>query len=170
MSRAALNPRTLTSSATDVAHQLICPTGKSPEILSSPPVKNNSLRHLVDTALLIPPSRLTRGAYRDRHGRGCGMRWTLLVRATNAPISGRRSRVGLRSRARFAVIEIQKARYFQSLVAYRRKSEEPSFLGRALDRLCDHAFPGFRLFRRPLCGVRSWKGDPASHSEHVLLR
>src|SRR5580692_3184946 len=96
------------------------------------------------------------------------MRWTRRHQLTSDVGRGRRSRVGLRSRARFAVIEIQKARYFQSLVAYRRKSEEPSFLGWALDRLCDHAFPGFRLFRRPLCGVRSWKGDPASHSEHVL--
>ena len=50
--------------------KLICPTGKSPEILSSPFRKNNSFRDLLDTALLIPPSRLTRGAYRDRHGRG----------------------------------------------------------------------------------------------------
>src|SRR3984957_13345403 len=77
---------------------VICPTGKSVGIVSSPLAKNNSLRHLVDTALLIPPSRLTRGAYRDRHGRGRGMRWTLLVLKTNAPISGRRSRVVLMPR------------------------------------------------------------------------
>ena len=34
--------------------------------------KNISLRDLVDTALLIPPSRLERGAFRDRHERGAG--------------------------------------------------------------------------------------------------
>jgi hypothetical protein len=46
--------------------RLICPTGKSSEIVSSPFRKNNSLRDLLDTALLIPPSRLAeRGVSRS---------------------------------------------------------------------------------------------------------
>jgi hypothetical protein len=54
------------------AAQLICPTGCLANLLSSPLCKNISLHRLVDTALLIPPSHPTRGAYRDRHGRGAG--------------------------------------------------------------------------------------------------
>ena len=48
---------------------LICPTGGLLTGVSSPLCKNILLRHLVETDLLIPPSRPTRGAYRDRHGR-----------------------------------------------------------------------------------------------------
>jgi hypothetical protein len=48
---------------------LICPTGGLLTGVSSPLCKNILLRHLVETDLLIPPSRRTRGAYRDRHGR-----------------------------------------------------------------------------------------------------
>jgi hypothetical protein len=66
--------------------------------VSIPLRKNNSFRDLLDTALLIPPSRLTRGAYRDRHGRGARD----AVDAVGAPDerseSGRRSRVVLMPR------------------------------------------------------------------------
>src|SRR5258707_4454717 len=48
---------------------VICPTGSLLTPLSSPLCKNILLRHLVATDLLIPPSRPTRAAYRDRHGR-----------------------------------------------------------------------------------------------------
>jgi hypothetical protein len=48
---------------------LICPTGWFASLLSSAVRKNISLRRLVEAALLILPSRLRRGAYRDRHGR-----------------------------------------------------------------------------------------------------
>jgi|SRR5258705_3669853 hypothetical protein len=48
---------------------VICPTGSLLTPVSSPLCKNILLRHLVETDLLIPPSRPTRGAYRDRHGR-----------------------------------------------------------------------------------------------------
>src|ERR1700730_8677403 len=41
--------------------QLICPTGASANIVSSPVRKNISLHALVETALLIPPSRPTKG-------------------------------------------------------------------------------------------------------------
>jgi hypothetical protein len=51
------------------AGQLICPTGWIGDLLSSPFCENFLLRRLVETALLIPPSRPERGAYRDRHGR-----------------------------------------------------------------------------------------------------
>src|SRR5712664_3835072 len=48
---------------------LICPSGSLLIRVSSPLCKNILLRHLVETDLLIPPARPTRGAYRDRHGR-----------------------------------------------------------------------------------------------------
>src|ERR1700730_2674358 len=41
--------------------QLICPTGASANIVSSPVRKNISLPALVETPLLIPPSRPTKG-------------------------------------------------------------------------------------------------------------
>ena len=43
------------------AGRLICPTGQVVICLSSPPSKNFSLRRLLETALLIPPSRPTEG-------------------------------------------------------------------------------------------------------------
>ena len=49
--------------------RVICPKGSLLLRMSSPLCKNILLRHLVETDLLIPPSRPTRGAYRDRHGR-----------------------------------------------------------------------------------------------------
>src|SRR6267378_6723178 len=49
--------------------RVICPSGSLLTPVSSPLCKNILLRHLVETDLLIPPSRPTRGAYRDRHGR-----------------------------------------------------------------------------------------------------
>src|SRR6266851_5292380 len=55
---------------------LICPTGAPSKILSSGPAKNISLHGLVETALWIPPSRPSTGAFRDRHERWAGMRWT----------------------------------------------------------------------------------------------
>ncbi len=55
-----------------IAHRLICPTGCLVNFVSSPVSKNISLRRLVETDLLIPLSRPSRGAYRDRHERGAG--------------------------------------------------------------------------------------------------
>src|SRR6202044_3245208 len=40
--------------STVAAHTLICPTGKSARIMSSPSRKNISLRGLVETPLVIP--------------------------------------------------------------------------------------------------------------------
>jgi hypothetical protein len=49
---------------------LICPAGKSPpEALSSLPSKIFPLAMSGKSSLQARPSRLTRGAYRDRHGR-----------------------------------------------------------------------------------------------------
>jgi hypothetical protein len=56
--------------------RLICPTGCPANFVSSAISKNISLHRLVETALLIPPSHPTQGAYRDRHERGVRMRWT----------------------------------------------------------------------------------------------
>jgi hypothetical protein len=64
--------------------RLICPTGNFPNSLSSPIGKNISFLDLVETVLLIRYPALTRGAYRDRHGRWCGMRWTLIAPLTKA--------------------------------------------------------------------------------------
>ena len=66
--------------------------------MSSPLAKNNSLRDLLDTALLIPPSRLTRGAYRDRHGRGARDAMDAVGARDECTASGRRSRVVLMPR------------------------------------------------------------------------
>jgi hypothetical protein len=60
-----------------VSRQLICPTGSRREFLSSPSAKNKSLRALVETALLILPSRLDqRGVSRSSRtwSAGCGGR------------------------------------------------------------------------------------------------
>jgi hypothetical protein len=76
-SYAALTAATILSfsgSRSQVA--LICPTGAPSKILSSGPAKNISLHELVETALWIPTSRLTRrGVSRSSRTRG-GMRWT----------------------------------------------------------------------------------------------
>jgi hypothetical protein len=55
----------------------ICPTGKSAEVVSSPFRKNISLRRLLETPLVIRPSRLAlRGVSRSSRtlGAGCGGR------------------------------------------------------------------------------------------------
>ena len=52
-----------------------CLTGKSRQNLSSPRAKNIPLAPSGKSKLKSPPSRPTGGAYRDRHGRRCGMRW-----------------------------------------------------------------------------------------------
>jgi hypothetical protein len=59
-----------------IGEGVICPTGAPSKILSSGPAKNISLHELVETALWIPTSRLTRrGVSRSSRTRG-GMRWT----------------------------------------------------------------------------------------------
>src|SRR5258707_15317680 len=59
---------------------LICPTGDLLTPVSSPLCKNILLRHLVETDLLIPPSRPTRGALAivTNVGMGCGGRGSVL--------------------------------------------------------------------------------------------
>jgi hypothetical protein len=49
--------------------RLICPSGCVAIYVSSPISKNISFRRLVETALSIRHPALTRGAFRDRHGR-----------------------------------------------------------------------------------------------------
>jgi hypothetical protein len=49
--------------------RLICPSGCMAIYVSSPFSKNISFRGLVETALSIRHPALTRGAFRDRHGR-----------------------------------------------------------------------------------------------------
>ena len=74
------------------------PTGKSPTHLSSPHRKNISV-HIWRKSL---PHRCHpgphKGAFRDRHERRAGMRWTLIARLTSALSCGRRSRVVLTPR------------------------------------------------------------------------
>jgi hypothetical protein len=70
-----LHPQPLLASASTSPHkrgeenELICPTGTSAISLSSPCCKNILLRRLVETPLDSRRPALTRGAYRDRHGR-----------------------------------------------------------------------------------------------------
>jgi hypothetical protein len=52
--------------------RVICLTGCQAILLSSPPAKNIPLFTSLKSALQPAPSRPTRGAYRDRHGRGVG--------------------------------------------------------------------------------------------------
>jgi hypothetical protein len=52
-----------------IARSAIGPTGKSVVRLSSPFAKNIPLSPSGKSTLELPPSRPTRGAYRDRHGR-----------------------------------------------------------------------------------------------------
>src|SRR6202166_1445824 len=55
--------------------RLICPTGKSlprGKNLSSPRVKNISLFPKPKSVVVFAPSRSSRGAFRERHGRGAG--------------------------------------------------------------------------------------------------
>ena len=66
-------------------------------ILSSPFAKKYFCFSEMQISLYPSPSRPTRGAFRDRHGRGAGMRWTRLALMTRAP-GGRRSRVVLTPR------------------------------------------------------------------------
>jgi hypothetical protein len=80
-----------------------CLTGKSPNRLSSPSCKNISV-HFRAKSLLHPfhPS-LTRGAFRDRHGRWAGDAMDAACQArssarTNDVARGRRSRVVLTPR------------------------------------------------------------------------
>ena len=68
-------------------HALICPTGSPGNSLSSPLCKNILLRRLVETAVVIPPSRPTEGRWPSSLTRG-GMRWTRQRRA-RAGIAGR---------------------------------------------------------------------------------
>jgi hypothetical protein len=67
---------------------LICPTGVRSKNLSSTASKNIPLHSLVETALWIPSSRPSRGAFRDRHERWAGMRWTR-QRLARKEIAGR---------------------------------------------------------------------------------
>jgi hypothetical protein len=77
---------------------VIDPTGKSLICLSSPFCKNilifRSANQVYIHSYPVPP----RGAFRDRHERWCGMRWTQAVLKTRALNCGRRSRVVLTPR------------------------------------------------------------------------
>jgi hypothetical protein len=64
------------SSRTGRTCRLICPTGKSLNFLSSPSRKNIPLHRLLETALLIRPSRPTEGRFAIVTNVGQGMRWT----------------------------------------------------------------------------------------------
>src|SRR6266850_1743441 len=56
--------------------RVICPTGSLSIWVSSPLCKNISVFADPKSLLELLSSRPTRGAYRDRHGRRSGMRWT----------------------------------------------------------------------------------------------
>jgi len=77
--------------------QLICLTGKLLIGVSSPLRKKIPLHRLVETALLICPSRPTEGRFAIVTNVGQGMRWTRR-RADERPARGRRSRMVLMPR------------------------------------------------------------------------
>jgi hypothetical protein len=77
---------------------VICPSGNFAESLSSPFSKNNSLRRSVEAALLIPPFRAHKRAYRDRHGRWARDAVDAFGAQDECANSGRRSRGVLISR------------------------------------------------------------------------
>jgi hypothetical protein len=81
------------------ACRLICPTGKSAGIVSSPSGKNISLRRLLETPLVIPavPPRIE-GRIAIVTNVGCGMQWTRVAAQDGRGRSGRRSRVVLTPR------------------------------------------------------------------------
>jgi hypothetical protein len=81
------------------AYGVICPTGKSLEIVSSPFGKNISLRRLLETPLGIPavPPRIE-GRIAIVTNVGCGMQWTRVAAQDGRRRSGRRSRVVLTPR------------------------------------------------------------------------
>src|ERR1700738_2250896 len=68
--------------------RLICPSGCVRDFVSSPAAKKNPLCPLLKSAIELPSSHPDRGAYRDRHGRRSGMRWTRQRRRANG-IAGR---------------------------------------------------------------------------------
>src|SRR6202034_1791907 len=78
---------------------VICPSGKSLEIVSSPFGKNISLRRLLETPLGIPavPPRIE-GRIAIVTNVGCGMQWTRVAAQDGRRRSGRRSRVVLTPR------------------------------------------------------------------------
>ena len=81
------------------AYEVICPTGKSSGIVSSPFRKNISLRRLLETPLVIPavPPRIE-GRIAIVTNVGCGMRWTRVAGQDGLRRRGRRSRVVLTPR------------------------------------------------------------------------
>ena len=85
-------------SAVQSAVQSCCPAGKSPISLSIPSCKNIPLRRRPKSNLYPSMSRPERGAFRDRHKRWAGMRWTQAARRTSDAAGGRRSRVVLTPR------------------------------------------------------------------------
>jgi len=60
-----------------------CPAGKSVDTVSSHVAKNIFLSLSGKSLLELPRLVPTQGAFRDRHGRWHGMRWTRLVLLTN---------------------------------------------------------------------------------------
>jgi hypothetical protein len=70
---------------------IVCPTGKSRpthQNLSNPRAKNISLFPKPKSVVMFAPSRPDKRAYRDRHGRWAGMRWTRQRRARGV-VAGR---------------------------------------------------------------------------------
>ena len=70
--------------------------------------KNNPLRARPKSVLELSPSRPARGAYRDRHGRWAGLRWTRKRQAREG-IAGRVSRERCQRARRMAQLRTAKA-------------------------------------------------------------
>jgi hypothetical protein len=78
--------------------RLICPTGSSAHLLSSPAAKNILLYRSLKSLLCFPPSRPDERGVRVVTDVGCGMRWMRRRQETNDAERIRRSRVVLTPR------------------------------------------------------------------------
>ena len=105
------DPRGYTSLAHFICVQMICPTGKVRQFLSSPHAKNISLVASGKSPPLVPASCPTRGRIASRHETRDGMWWTRVRRRA------RWSQGEVKTRERFTARRTNDAKARRSLLA-----------------------------------------------------